>query len=80
MLGSWQAASSAGCGAERPVLGAGGRGTARAGLPSASAPHPPRAGVPEAQEGLPLPCPLVLEPSGSQAGAPCPGGTFRRRH
>ena len=82
MPGSWRAASGAGCRAEHPVLGAGGRGTARASLPPApgcqshAPPHPPRAGVPEVQEGLPLPCSLVLEPSGSQAGGSLPGRHF----
>lgn len=45
-------------------------------MPVSCAPHPPRVGVPEVQEGLPLPCPLVLEPSGSQAGGSLPGRHF----
>ena len=63
----------------RPTTLAGGGGlgwNARRSLGTFScAPHPPRAGEPEAQEELPLICPLVLEPSGSQAG-----GSLPRRH
>lgn len=74
-----QAAPAPGHQRHRPTTLAGGGGlgwNARRSLGTFSCvPHPPRAGEPEAQEGLPLLCPLVLDPSGSQAG-----GSLPRRH